>query len=98
MDVEISKAPSVLEEDDAEPPGIGSSLASATHAARTTRTTTATTPAEDAQVHRRLLEGDFWRLIPAYRDVGEATFLDHHWQSQHAVTRVDKLAATIGDL
>ena len=28
----------------------------------------------------------------------EATFLDHHWQSQNAVTRVDKLAATLGDL
>ncbi len=80
MDVEISKATVVTEEDDAEPPGIEASLATAAAAA-------AATPAEDAHVHRRLLEGDFWRLIPAYRDVGEATFLDHHWQSQQAVRR-----------
>jgi lysine 2,3-aminomutase len=34
-------------------------------------------------------------VIPAYQDVSEALFLDHHWQSQNAVTRVDKLAATL---
>ncbi|HEX7480593.1 MAG TPA: KamA family radical SAM protein [Polyangiales bacterium] len=37
-------------------------------------------------------------MIPGYRDVSEATYLDHNWQNHNAVTRVDKLAATLGDL
>lgn len=41
--------------------------------------------------HRDLLDGDFWRRIPAYRDVDSATFLDHRWQMKHSLTRVSKL-------
>ncbi|NVB40182.1 KamA family radical SAM protein [Pseudenhygromyxa sp. WMMC2535] len=48
--------------------------------------------------HRALLGGDFWRRIPAYRDVDEATFLDYRWQMKHSVTKVDKLLATLQDL
>ncbi len=48
--------------------------------------------------HQQLLEGDFWRRIPAYRDVDEATFLDHHWQAKNTITRVDKLLAAIQGL
>lgn len=48
--------------------------------------------------HQELLEGDFWRRVPAYRDVDEATFLDHHWQARNTITRVDKLLAALQDL
>jgi lysine 2,3-aminomutase len=41
---------------------------------------------------------DFWRLIPAYQGIAQHTFLDNQWQNQNAVTRVDKLATTLGDL
>jgi lysine 2,3-aminomutase len=41
--------------------------------------------------HRELRGGEFWRQIPAYRDVDEATFLDYRWQMKHSVTKVDKL-------
>jgi len=41
--------------------------------------------------HSQLLDGDFWRRIPAYADVDEATFLDHRWQSKMTITRPDKL-------
>lgn len=44
------------------------------------------------------LEQDFWRRVPAYRHVSQRGFLDYQWQNQNAVTRVDKLAATLGDL
>ncbi len=81
----MSEASPVIAEDDAEPPGLG-------------QTSNLATTSNEGHPHRQLLEGDFWRHIPAYRDVSTATFLDHHWQSQHAVTRVDKLAATLGDL
>ncbi|MCB9541930.1 MAG: KamA family radical SAM protein [bacterium] len=48
--------------------------------------------------HKDLLDGDFWRRIPAYADVDEATFLDHRWQSKHTITRTDKLLAAIQGL
>jgi lysine 2,3-aminomutase len=45
--------------------------------------------------HRNLLEGDFWRRIPAYANVTEADFLDHKWQMKQTITRVDKLLAAL---
>lgn len=48
--------------------------------------------------HRQLREGEFWRSIPAYRDVDETTFLDHIWQGKHSVKTPDELLATIKDL
>jgi lysine 2,3-aminomutase len=45
--------------------------------------------------HRSLRDGEFWRSIPAYRDVDEATFLDHIWQGKHSVKTPDELLATI---
>ncbi len=48
--------------------------------------------------HRSFQDGPFWRAIPAYADVDEATFLDHRWQAKHSVTRADKLLATVRDL
>lgn len=57
-------------------------------------------PAVDPKTlaHKDLLDGDFWRRIPAYADVDEATFLDHRWQSKHTITRTDKLLAAIQGL
>jgi lysine 2,3-aminomutase len=49
-------------------------------------------------LHRQLLEGDFWRRIPAYREVTEAEFLDHKWQMKQTITRVDKLLAALQGL
>lgn len=48
--------------------------------------------------HRNLLEGDFWRRIPAYAQVSEAEFLDHKWQMKQTITRVDKLLAALQGL
>lgn len=52
----------------------------------------------DALVHRQLLEGDFWRRIPAYADVSEAEFLDHAWQARHSITNLNKLLAALRGL
>lgn len=46
-------------------------------------------------VHRQLVRTVFWRHIPAYAEVDEATFLDHKWQSKHTITNVDKLLHAI---
>jgi len=48
--------------------------------------------------HRDLLQGDFWRRIPAYAGVSEAEFLDHKWQMKQTITRVDKLLAALQGL
>lgn len=49
-------------------------------------------------VHRELLGGDFWRRIPAYRDIDEATWLDHKWQSKHTIVKPDKLLDVVQEL
>lgn len=48
--------------------------------------------------HKDLLSGDFWRRIPAYADVDEATFLDHRWQAKNTITRPDKLLKAVREL
>src|SRR5205823_5267912 len=48
--------------------------------------------------HRQLLDGPFWQRIPAYRNVDEATFLDHSWQAKNSITNPQKLLATVQDL
>ncbi|APS00518.1 KamA family radical SAM protein [Pajaroellobacter abortibovis] len=48
--------------------------------------------------HRELLTGSFWRKIPAYRTISEATFLDHRWQAQQSVTNLAKLRQTLQGL
>ncbi len=48
--------------------------------------------------HKELLDGEFWRHIPAYRHIDTATFLDHAWQSRNAVTHPKRLRETLGDL
>jgi lysine 2,3-aminomutase len=48
--------------------------------------------------HTQLLDGPFWQRIPAYREVDEATFLDHMWQAKSSITNPQKLLATVQDL
>jgi len=49
-------------------------------------------------VHKALLDGPFWQRIPAYRDVDEKTFLDHHWQAKNTITNVAKLLKAVEGL
>jgi lysine 2,3-aminomutase len=56
-------------------------------------------PADPASLeHRKLLEGEFWRRIPAYRSIDEATFLDHRWQMKASITKVPKLLEALEGL
>jgi lysine 2,3-aminomutase len=48
--------------------------------------------------HKNLKQGEFWRHIPAYKDVDEKTFLDHIWQGRHSVKTPEELLGTIQDL
>lgn len=56
-------------------------------------------PVDQASLtHRDLLDGEFWRAIPAYRDIDEQTFLDHKWQMKNTITRPDKLLKAVQEL
>ncbi|HVZ72232.1 MAG TPA: KamA family radical SAM protein [Polyangia bacterium] len=48
--------------------------------------------------HRDLLDGDFWRRIPAYAGVSEAEFLDHRWQAKNSITNGAKLLKALEGL
>jgi lysine 2,3-aminomutase len=52
----------------------------------------------EAFEHRQVRQGDFWRAIPKYREIDEATFLDHIWQGQHSIKSPDELLDTVKDL
>ncbi|MCG5055615.1 MAG: KamA family radical SAM protein [Myxococcales bacterium] len=49
----------------------------------------------EAVQHRELLDGEFWRRIPAYADVGRQEFYDHQWQAKHSITSVGKLLSAV---
>ncbi len=48
--------------------------------------------------YRNVRQGEFWRIIPAYAGVDEATFLDHIWQGRQSIKTPDELLETITDL
>ncbi|MDM7915396.1 MAG: hypothetical protein QUU85_09045 [Candidatus Eisenbacteria bacterium] len=52
----------------------------------------------DNLLHKNLVEFPDYRRIPAYKDVSEEQFLDHHWQSKKSITRPDKLIEAIQGL
>jgi lysine 2,3-aminomutase len=53
---------------------------------------------QDALAHRQLLEGPFWRRIPAYAQVSETDFLDHGWQARNSITNPAKLLTALKGL
>jgi lysine 2,3-aminomutase len=48
--------------------------------------------------YRNVREGEFWRAIPAYAGVDQATFLDHIWQGRQSIKTPEELLETIKDL
>jgi lysine 2,3-aminomutase len=54
--------------------------------------------ARDSLGHRDLQGGEFWRRIPAYRDIDRDTFLDHKWQAKSSITKPERLLAAVQDL
>ncbi len=48
--------------------------------------------------YKNLKQGEFWRHIPAYKEIDETTFLDHLWQQKNAVKTPQELLDTIKDI
>jgi lysine 2,3-aminomutase len=52
----------------------------------------------EAFAHKNIRQGEFWRAIPKYREIDEATFLDHIWQGQNSIKSPDELLETVSGL
>jgi len=48
--------------------------------------------------HRDFDESEFWRAIPAYRELSRDEFMDHRFQSRQSITSLEQLEATVGGL
>ncbi len=48
--------------------------------------------------HRNILQGEFWKQIPAYANIDETTFTDYKWQGNNTITKPKQLVETVGDL
>jgi len=48
--------------------------------------------------HADLLEGEFWRRIPAWSEISDIQFRDHHWQAKNSITKVPQLLAALQGL
>ncbi len=53
---------------------------------------------EEALRHREVVEGEFWKRIPAYADVDTETFLSHTWQARNSINKPKKLLKTLQDM
>ena len=47
--------------------------------------------------HKELREDEFWRCIPAYKDLSAAEFHDHRFQVRNCITSLQKFRAAIGN-
>jgi len=47
--------------------------------------------------HKELREDEFWRCIPAYKDLSAAEFHDHRLQVRNCITSLQKFRAAIGN-
>lgn len=48
--------------------------------------------------HRDLRSGNFWKKIPAYKNIGAEEFNDHKFQMRNTITKVEKLLEAVQDL
>jgi lysine 2,3-aminomutase len=56
-------------------------------------------PADPATLaYKDLRSGEWWKKIPAYKDVSEEQFLDHNWQAKNSITKIEKLLSTVKEL
>ena len=46
--------------------------------------------------HRRFRDDEFWRAIPAWKDVSRDDFGDAHWQSKNAICNLKQVQAALG--
>jgi len=48
--------------------------------------------------HREFRTDDFWRTIPAWKDVSAEEFGDHMWQMKNSIKKVEQVKTVLGEL
>ncbi|MFA6238511.1 MAG: KamA family radical SAM protein [Bacteriovorax sp.] len=48
--------------------------------------------------HRHFRDDDFWKVIPAWKDVSKEEFADHMWQMKHSIKKVEQVKTVLGEL
>ncbi len=46
--------------------------------------------------HRIFRDDEFWKTIPAWKDVSRETFADHHWQLKNSVHKIEQVEQVLG--
>jgi lysine 2,3-aminomutase len=49
-------------------------------------------------VHRNFRDDEFWKVIPAWKDVTREEFSDHMWQMKHSLKKVEQVKTVLGEL
>ncbi|MGZ3808822.1 MAG: hypothetical protein ACXVCE_12110, partial [Bacteriovorax sp.] len=52
----------------------------------------------DDHAHRHFRDDEFWKVIPAWKDVTREEFSDHMWQMKNSIKKVDQVKSVLGDL
>jgi lysine 2,3-aminomutase len=47
--------------------------------------------------HRHFRNDEFWRTIPAWKDVSAEEFSDHMWQMKHSIKKVDQVKTVLAE-
>lgn len=48
--------------------------------------------------HREFRDDEFWKVVPAWKDVTKEEFSDHSWQMKHSIKKVDQVKSILGAL
>ncbi|MGE0589651.1 MAG: KamA family radical SAM protein, partial [Cyclobacteriaceae bacterium] len=52
----------------------------------------------DALQHRHFIKDEFWKKIPAFKDISKEDFLDTRWQNKNTIHKIAKLEEFLKDL
>ncbi len=56
-----------------------------------------TTPAATSLEHREFRDDEFWKEVPAWKNVSREEFGHHHWQSKNSVRKLEQVKEVLGD-
>lgn len=48
--------------------------------------------------HRNFRDDEFWKLVPAWKDISRETFADHKWQAKNSICHLKQVKEVLGDI
>lgn len=49
-------------------------------------------------MHREFLKGQYWKVIPAFKEIGEGEFYDAKWQNKNTIQKLSELRKFLADV